>query len=54
MAALSQGLPMSEAMRWGTVNSASVLGHVGPQKGLLTRAQMDEWLQKYPTQPAQF
>jgi sugar/nucleoside kinase (ribokinase family) len=54
LVALSEGLPLAEAMRWGTVNSASVLGFVGPQKGLLTRTQMDEWLAKFADQPKRF
>jgi ribokinase len=46
-AALAKGLPIEEAMRWGSANSASVLGYVGPQAGLLTSAQMKKWLKKF-------
>lgn len=38
---------LSEALRWGAVNSASVVGAVGPQAGLLTATKMAEHLKKY-------
>ncbi len=44
LAAYISGKPVEEALRWGTVNSASVLGHVGPQIGLLDPARMQERL----------
>ena len=31
-------------MVWGTVNSASVIGYVGGQKGLLREDQIGDWL----------
>ena len=34
--ALCLGKSVEEALVWGSKNSASVLGFVGPQKGLLT------------------
>jgi sugar/nucleoside kinase (ribokinase family) len=43
-----QGKPIAEAMKWGTVNSASVLGFVGPQAGLLNPEKLQEWLSKSP------
>lgn len=46
LAAMMKGKSYGEALRWGTVNSASVLGHVGPQAGLLNQQQMEEWLEK--------
>jgi sugar/nucleoside kinase (ribokinase family) len=46
LAAYIQGKPVSEALRWGTVNGASVLGFVGPQSGLLTPDKIREWLVK--------
>lgn len=46
LAAYLQGKSVEEALRWGTVNSASVLGHIGPQAGLLNQAQMRDWLTK--------
>lgn len=36
MAAIIYGKSIEEALLWGSKNSASVLGYVGPQKGLLT------------------
>jgi sugar/nucleoside kinase (ribokinase family) len=45
LGAFIQGKPVEECLRWGTVNSASVLGHVGPQIGLLGPARMKEWLE---------
>ena len=35
-AALFHGEPLPEAMIWGSINSASVVGQIGPQAGLLT------------------
>jgi len=46
LAAHMQGKPIAEAMKWGTVNSASVLGFVGPQAGLLNPEKLGEWLEK--------
>lgn len=40
MAAIIHGKSISEALVWGSKNSASVLGFVGPQKGLLTKDQI--------------
>lgn len=40
MAAIIYGKSIEEALVWGSKNSASVLGFVGPQKGLLTREQI--------------
>lgn len=34
------GLPIEEALRWGMANSASVVGKIGPQRGLLNKAEM--------------
>ena len=48
LAALNHGKSVPEAMRWGTMNSASVITKVGPQAGLLTKARMAAWLRKYP------
>lgn len=46
LAAVMHGKSYEEALRWGTVNSASVLGYIGPQAGLLNTQQMEEWLEK--------
>jgi ribokinase len=48
LAAIFHGETIPEAMHWGTMNSGSVIGKVGPQAGLLNRDGMKEWLAKYP------
>jgi ribokinase len=47
IAALQHGKDVSEALRWGTVNSASVIAKVAPQAGLLTKLQIAAWLKKF-------
>lgn len=42
------GLPLPDAMRHGTANSWSVVGQIGPQKGLLTTREMARVLRKFP------
>lgn len=44
--ALIKGKSLSEGMLWGTINSASVIGYVGPQGGLLKDKNLDEWLNR--------
>jgi sugar/nucleoside kinase (ribokinase family) len=44
LSALIHGKTLDEALIWGTVNSASVIGYTGPQKGLLKLGEMDEWI----------
>ncbi len=46
MAARFYGLPHKEALRWGPVNAGSVVMEVGPQAGLLTRAELESRLKK--------
>jgi len=46
--ALSLGLSITEAMKWGMVNSMSVVQQVGAQKGLLTSEKIKEYLAKAP------
>lgn len=46
--ALMNDLPHKEALRWGAVNSASVVGFVGPTKGLLTDTEIKKRLKKHP------
>ncbi len=46
--ALALGKPLSEALMWGPVNSMSVVQKVGAQEGLLTRAQLEDYLKKAP------
>ncbi len=48
LAALQHGKSVPDAMRWGTMNSASVITKVGPQAGLLTKTQMAAWLKRFP------
>jgi sugar/nucleoside kinase (ribokinase family) len=48
MSAVALGTPFEEALRWGPVNSASVIKYVGAQKGLLTREQLEDDLKKAP------
>lgn len=45
--ALLKGLDLPTALRWGTANSWSVVGEIGPQKGLLTASKMQRVLKKY-------
>lgn len=37
---------LEDALVWGTVNSASVIGYVGPQRGLLKLEEVGEWTQR--------
>ncbi len=47
-AALALGLPLREALLWGPINSMCVVQDVGAQRGLITRAQLDEYLKSAP------
>jgi sugar/nucleoside kinase (ribokinase family) len=47
LAALIKGKTIEEALVWGTVNSASVIGYVGAQKGLLKEEDMDMWVERF-------
>jgi sugar/nucleoside kinase (ribokinase family) len=38
-----------EALRWGSVNSASVIEHVGPTKGLLSHTEILKRLKAHPS-----
>ena len=46
LAALIKGKDLGEAMIWGTVNSASVIGYTGSQQGLLRQDEMSTWLER--------
>src|SRR3990167_4456370 len=46
IAALIKGKSFEEALLWGTVNSASVIGYVGSQRGLLKEQDMPNWLER--------
>ncbi len=41
-AGLAVGLPLEDALRWGATNAGAVLQEVGAQKGLLTRAELEQ------------
>ncbi len=45
--ALASGKDIPTAMRYGTANSWSVVQHIGPQKGLLTKTKMQKALKKF-------
>lgn len=51
-AAFLKGKDLSEALRWGAINSASVIGAVGPQAGLLTAKEMSTRLKRHTTYKA--
>lgn len=46
LASLTLGENVSEAMRWGNANSASVIQKIGSQEGLLNREQLGKMLKK--------
>lgn len=46
IAALIKGKSFDEALIWGTVNSASVIGYTGSQRGLLKESEVQEWLER--------
>lgn len=47
--ALALGLPLEEALRWGPINSMSVVQGIGAQEKLLTRSQLEEYLKSAPS-----
>ncbi len=49
VAALAYGKLHAEALQWGPVNAGNVVLKVGPQEGLLTRAQIQSKLSKMKT-----
>lgn len=46
ISALIKGKSFQEALLWGTVNSASVIGYAGAQRGLLKEDEITEWLER--------
>ena len=46
LSAVVKGKSLEEALIWGTLNSASVIGYVGAQKGLLKEDEMIDWLER--------
>ena len=47
-AALALGESVENALRWGPVNSMSVVQYIGAREGLLTREQLEEFLANAP------
>ncbi len=47
-AALALGESLETALRWGPINSMSVVQEIGAQRGLLTRAKLEEYLKNAP------
>lgn len=46
LAAIVDGKGIEEALKWGMIQSASVISKVGAQAGLLSRRELEEWLSK--------
>jgi sugar/nucleoside kinase (ribokinase family) len=46
ISALMKGKNYQEALMWGTVNSASVIGYTGSEKGLLKEEEIPAWLER--------
>lgn len=46
LSAIIEGKSIEDALIWGTVNSASVIGYTGAQKGLLTKDDMATWVDR--------
>ena len=46
IAALIKGKSFEDALLWGTLNSASVIGYVGSQRGLIEEEEMSTWLER--------
>ncbi|MDP3985309.1 MAG: PfkB family carbohydrate kinase, partial [bacterium] len=48
LAATIRGLPLKDGLAWGAVNSASVVGTIGPQEGLLSDREIKKRLSTHP------
>lgn len=46
--ALGHGKTVAEALSWGPINSMNVVQYIGAQEGLLTQAQLEEFLANAP------
>ena len=46
LSAIIKGKDFATALLWGTANSASVIGYVGSQRGLLRESEMPQWLER--------
>jgi 5-dehydro-2-deoxygluconokinase len=49
VSALVLGEPLEKALAWAPINSMSVVQQIGAQKGLLTRAELEKYLNEAPT-----
>lgn len=49
MSALALGKDLKTALTWGPINSMSVVQKLGAQEGLLSRAKLEEYLSKAPS-----
>ncbi len=47
LSALIKGKPLEEALIWGTINSASVVGLIGSTKGLLHDSEVANWRARF-------
>ncbi|HBU69818.1 MAG TPA: hypothetical protein DEE98_05480 [Elusimicrobia bacterium] len=47
LGAVIKSKTIDEALIWGTVNSASVIGYIGAQKGLLKEEDIDTWVERF-------
>lgn len=47
--ALILGKTIEDALMWAAVNSMSVVGDIGAQRGLLSQKQIQDWIAKAPT-----
>lgn len=48
LSALINNLPVEEAMVWGAINSSKVIGHIGPQAGLMNREDLERYRKSVP------
>jgi sugar/nucleoside kinase (ribokinase family) len=46
LSAVIKGKSYQDALLWGTVNSASVIGYIGSQKGLLKESEIPNWIER--------
>ncbi len=49
VSALALGQDLTTALKWGAINSMSVVQYVGAQEGLLSREKIEEYLKKAPS-----
>lgn len=47
LSAVIKGKTLEESLIWGTVNSASVIGYTGAQRGLLKESDIDTWVERF-------